>query len=78
MQEIASTPGITDLAMTTNALLLPKLAQPLAEAGLKRVNISIDTLDAAKFRQITRWGDLDDVWRGIRAPPKPPVCSRLS
>ena len=67
VREIANTPGITDLAMTTNALLLPKLAQPLAEAGLKRVNISIDTLDAAKFRQITRWGDLADVWRGIRA-----------
>lgn len=67
VREIANTPGITDLAMTTNALLLPKLAQPLAEAGLKRVNISIDTLDGAKFRQITRWGDLADVWRGIRA-----------
>lgn len=67
VREIANTPGITDLAMTTNALLLPKLAQPLAAAGLKRVNISIDTLDAKKFRQITRWGDLDDVWRGIQA-----------
>lgn len=67
VRAIAHTPGINDLAMTTNALLLPKLAKPLAEAGLKRVNISIDTLDAAKFRQITRWGDLDDVWRGIRA-----------
>jgi cyclic pyranopterin phosphate synthase len=53
--------------MTTNGLLLPKLAKPLAEAGLRRVNISIDTLDAKKFRQITRWGDLDDIWRAIRA-----------
>jgi GTP 3',8-cyclase len=67
VREIANTPGITDLAMTTNGLLLPKLAQPLAAAGLRRVNISIDTLDAKKFRQITRWGDLDDVWRAIRA-----------
>jgi cyclic pyranopterin phosphate synthase len=64
---IAATPGIQDLAMTTNAILLDKLAQPLAEAGLKRVNISIDTLDPKKFHQITRWGDIDDVWRGIRA-----------
>ncbi|HXF60393.1 MAG TPA: GTP 3',8-cyclase MoaA [Caldilineaceae bacterium] len=64
---IAQTPGIQDLAMTTNAILLDKLAQPLAEAGLRRVNISIDTLDPEKFRRITRWGDLDDVWRGIRA-----------
>jgi cyclic pyranopterin phosphate synthase len=67
VREIAAVPGIKDLAMTTNALLLDKLAEPLARAGLKRVNISIDTLDAAKFRQITRWGDIDDVWRGIRA-----------
>lgn len=64
---IAETPGITDLAMTTNAILLDKLAAPLAEAGLRRVNISIDTLDAEKFHKITRWGDIDDVWRGIRA-----------
>lgn len=67
VRAIANTPGITDLAMTTNGLLLPKLAKPLAEAGLRRVNISIDTLDAKKFRQITRWGDLDDIWRAIRA-----------
>jgi len=64
---IAQTPGIKDLAMTTNGLLLPKLAKPLAEAGLKRVNISIDTLNAAKFKQITRWGKLDDVWASIHA-----------
>jgi cyclic pyranopterin phosphate synthase len=67
VREIAATPGIKDLAMTTNGILLDKLAQPLADAGLKRVNISIDTLDADKFHQITRWGHIDDVWRGIRA-----------
>ena len=64
---IAQTPGIKDLAMTTNAITLDKLAQPLADAGLQRVNISIDTLDADKFHKITRWGHIDDVWRGIRA-----------
>ncbi len=64
---IAQTPGVRDIAMTTNAVLLDKLAAPLAGAGLKRVNISIDTLDARKFNGITRWGDIDDVWRGIRA-----------
>ena len=64
---IARTPGIKDLAMTTNAILLDKLAQPLADAGLNRVNISIDTVDPVKFHHITRWGDIDDVWRGIRA-----------
>jgi len=64
---ISQTPGIQDLAMTTNGILLDKLAQPLAEAGLKRVNISIDTLNGEKFHKITRWGHIDDVWRGIRA-----------
>lgn len=64
---IAQTPGIKDLAMTTNGILLDKLAQPLAAAGLRRVNISVDTLDGEKFHKITRWGHIDDVWRGIRA-----------
>ena len=67
VREIARMPGIGDLAMTTNGLMLDKLAGPLAEAGLKRVNISIDTLDPKKFHQITRWGHIEDVWRGIRA-----------
>lgn len=67
VREIAATPGVKDVAMTTNAVLLDRLARPLAEAGLKRVNISIDTLDAEKFHRITRWGHLDDVWRGIYA-----------
>ena len=53
--------------MTTNGILLKKLAQPLAEAGLKRVNVSIDTLDAGKFQRLTRWGKLQDVWDGILA-----------
>jgi len=67
LREIARTPGIKDLAMTTNGLMLDKLAKPLAAAGLKRVNISIDTLDPEKFHRITRWGNIDDVWRGIHA-----------
>jgi len=65
--EIARTPGIRDLAMTTNGLLLDKLARPLAAAGLKRVNISIDTINGERFRTLTRWGNIDDVWRSIRA-----------
>lgn len=67
VREIANTPGIKDIAMTTNGLLLDKLAKPLAEAGLKRVNVSIDTMDAEKFHRITRWGHIEDLWRGIRA-----------
>jgi GTP 3',8-cyclase len=64
---IASTPGIRNVSMTTNGLLLSRLAGPLAEAGLKRVNISLDTLNPEKFKRLTRWGKVEDVWNGIRA-----------
>jgi GTP 3',8-cyclase len=67
VREIAHTPGVDSLSMTTNGVLLSKLARPLADAGLQRVNISIDTLNAEKFKKITRWGNLDDVWNGIQA-----------
>ena len=67
VRSIASTEGIRAVSMTTNGVLLKKLAGPLAEAGLKRVNVSIDTLDADKFQRLTRWGKLDDVWQGILA-----------
>jgi cyclic pyranopterin phosphate synthase len=67
VDRIAHTPGIREVAMTTNATLLEKLAEPLARAGLKRVNISMDTLDAEQFQQMTRFGKLDTVWNGILA-----------
>ncbi len=67
VRAIKATPGIEHIAMTTNALRLPKLAGPLKEAGLDRVNISIDTLDPQKFRQMTRGGRLEQVWEGIAA-----------
>jgi cyclic pyranopterin phosphate synthase len=67
---IASTEGIRSVSMTTNGLLLKKLAQPLAAAGLQRVNVSIDTLDPQKFKRLTRWGKLEDVWEGILAAEK--------
>ena len=67
VREIANTPGVRSLSMTTNGVLLSRLARPLAEAGLQRVNISLDTLDAEKFRRLTRWGSVDDVWAGIQA-----------
>jgi GTP 3',8-cyclase len=65
VRQIAATPGINTVAMTTNGLLLDKLARPLAEAGLQRVNVSIDTLNPEKFKKLTRWGEVEDVWRGI-------------
>lgn len=64
---IASTPGVRSLSMTTNGVLLSRLARPLAEAGLQRVNISLDTLDPEKFRRLTRWGKIEDVLQGIQA-----------
>jgi cyclic pyranopterin phosphate synthase len=65
--KIARTPGVRWLNMTTNGVLLSKLARPLAEAGLQRVNISLDTLDPEKFHHLTRCGALEDVWAGINA-----------
>jgi cyclic pyranopterin phosphate synthase len=64
---IAGTEGVRSLSMTTNGVLLSRLAGPLAQAGLQRVNISLDTLDADKFRRLTRWGSLEDVWQGVQA-----------
>lgn len=64
---IASVRGIEEVSLTTNAMLLERLAQPLADAGLTRVNVSLDSLDADKFRRITRGGDLTRVWKGIAA-----------
>ncbi|MCL2889585.1 MAG: GTP 3',8-cyclase MoaA [Eggerthellaceae bacterium] len=62
---ITKIPGIESVAMTTNGILLPRYAQALKEAGLSRVNISLDTLDAEQFAQVTRNGRLEDVLEGI-------------
>jgi cyclic pyranopterin phosphate synthase len=67
VREISHTPGVRSLSMTTNGVLLSRLAHPLAQAGLQRVNISLDTLDPDKFHRLTRWGKLEDVWEGIEA-----------
>jgi cyclic pyranopterin phosphate synthase len=67
VRQIRVVPGIQRVAMTTNGLRLVELARPLVEAGLAQVNISIDSLDPERFRQITRRGVLDDVWSGIAA-----------
>jgi len=67
VERIAQTAGVNTLTMTTNGVLLSKLAHPLAQAGLQRVNISLDTLNPDKFQTLTRWGSLEDVWSGIHA-----------
>ncbi len=66
-ERIAALPGLRELVMTSNGSQLGKLARPLAEAGVKRMNISLDSLDADKFRAITRTGDLAQVLAGIEA-----------
>ena len=63
----AAVPGIRELCITTNGTLLPDLALPLREAGVRRVNISLDTLDPEKFLYITRCGRLEQALSGIRA-----------
>ncbi len=63
----ARTPGIETIGLTTNGILLADLAEPLRAAGLRSVNISLDTLDPEKFKQITRWGQLDRVLAGLDA-----------
>jgi cyclic pyranopterin phosphate synthase len=64
---ISDIEGITDLSMTTNGVLLKMFADELKAAGLHRVNISLDTIDADKFREITRNGNIKDVFEGIAA-----------
>ena len=64
---IAATPGIEDVSLTTNGLLLESMAAPLAEAGLRRVNVSLDTLQAEKYARITRGGSFERAWRGLEA-----------
>ncbi|GAB4476071.1 MAG: GTP 3',8-cyclase MoaA [Anaerolineae bacterium] len=64
---MAHTPGVREVTMTTNGLLLENLAGPLAEAGLRRVNISVDSLDPARYHALTRRGKLEQVQRGIAA-----------
>ena len=67
VKEISSIIGIQDIGLTTNGILLEKMATQLAQAGLKRVNISLDTLRRERYKQITRFGSFDQVWQGILA-----------
>src|SRR5262249_12448919 len=67
VRRVARVPGIREVMMTTNGHLLAELAQPLRDAGLGRINVSIDTLSKEKFRQITGRGDLERVLLGLEA-----------
>ena len=63
----AAVPGIEEVCLTTNGILLPELAKPLQDAGVKRLNLSLDTLNPEKYADITRIGNLDDFWKGFHA-----------
>ncbi len=67
VEKIARIDGISDLALTTNGFFLAEQALNLFKAGLRRINISLDSLDPAKFAQMTRRSYFDRVWRGIEA-----------
>lgn len=66
ISSIRSLPGIEEVALTTNGVLLKSMARPLWEAGLRRINISLDTLNPLKFKKITRRDLYREVWSGIR------------
>jgi len=67
VRQATATNGIDSVGLTTNGVLLAELAEPLYAAGLRSVNLSLDTLDPEKFRQVTRWGKLSDVLAGLEA-----------
>lgn len=64
---VSAIPGVRELCLTTNGLALPRLAKPLREAGVDRLNVSLDTLRPERFAYMTRTGCLDDVLQGLKA-----------
>ena len=69
-RRVAAVKGIEEVCLTTNGVFLPELAKPLKEAGVKRINLSLDTLQPDKFSYITRVGKLDDFYAGLDAALK--------
>lgn len=65
VRRVCSIPGIEDVSLTTNGILLDEMAGELYRAGIRRLNISLDTLKPERYRELTRGGDLHDVQRGI-------------
>jgi molybdenum cofactor biosynthesis enzyme MoaA len=70
--------GLDELTLTTNGSQLPKFAQELKDAGVRRINISVDTLKADRFKAITRWGDLNQVMAGVDAAEKAGLAIKLN
>jgi len=70
--------GLDELTLTTNGTQLERFADELVGAGIKRINVSLDTLDPAKFEAITRWGKLDQVMRGIAAAKRAGLAIKIN
>jgi len=70
--------ALDELTLTTNGSQLEKYAADLAAIGVRRVNVSMDTLDPAKFRELTRWGDLDQVMRGLDAAQRAGLAVKIN
>jgi len=67
VERITKIPGVDDLALTTNGLLMRTLAEPLKRAGLKRINVHLDSLNPEVVRRQMRWGSFERIWEGIAA-----------
>lgn len=67
VRRIAQTPGIEEVCLTTNAVLLPSMARDLKQAGLKRVNISLDSLNPQTYAMLTRGGRVEEAWKGVES-----------
>ena len=66
-RRVAAVEGVREVCLTSNGILLPELAKPLKEAGVKRLNLSLDTLDPRKYAYITRVGELEQFRKGLEA-----------
>ena len=76
VEEVVATREIVEVAMTTNGLLLAEKAEALARAGLRTVNVSLDTLDPVRFRELTKAGSLEAVVEGLRAAKRAGIPRR--
>ena len=70
--------GLEELTLTTNGSQLSKYARDLSNAGIKRINVSLDTLDPDKFREITRWGKIEKVFEGLEAAKKAGLMIKIN
>jgi len=77
VRQLAQTPGVHDLSLTTNGVLLDRLAGPLVAAGLNRINVSLDSLSHVRFAEITRRDALDKVLAGLEELERYPECAPI-